>query len=274
MVFVTVREAQARVKFIRWFLIYQVKEEMDSPICQNAIDKLNKYTIVINNERNETIANNINFIKALKREDFDNGNNQYEPHRQYKINVWSNDIRIANMTITLLEMYKIVLENGKKIRRGHLALYIDVVHSKLKGLGKSLIYLATCKAVELNLPIALMAMPSLRDRSLKDKVAPGRPESVIREEQGKLLRYYNSLGFNRSGNEEYTTNYGLTQYYESQPENILIRAANAERNEFERRTPANWARLQEEQGSIRGRGGSRGKLTRKNRVRRRRITRK
>jgi len=80
-VFVTVREARTRVKFIRWFLIYQVKEEMDSPICQNAIDKLNKYTIVIKNERDQTIANELNFIKALKREDFDNGNNQYEPHR-------------------------------------------------------------------------------------------------------------------------------------------------------------------------------------------------
>ena len=55
--------------------------------------------------------------------------------------------------------------------------------------------------------------------------------------------------------------------------NLLdIKISTREQNEFESRTPANWARLQEERGITRGKGGSRSKITRKKDGGRRRKT--
>jgi hypothetical protein len=89
----------------------------------------------------------------------------------------------------------------------------------MKGIGKDLLYLVTCKALEFGLPIAFGAQPSITN-----KFEPGTSEETIRKQEEKLLQYYNHLGFTRKGDEEYSEKYGLLQEYLSDPKIVLEHA--------------------------------------------------
>ena len=182
---------------------------MDTPLCQTIMDTLKAYKIVVK-RKNAVIGDGIESIVNLTLADFGES-----PHyTEYTISVFShNDKKLGTMMISLDKSW------NRETRKTRLAVYIHFVRSFTKGMGKNLIYLMTCKAAEIGLPIAFEAQPSIQD-----KFPPGTSEELIREKEEKLLQYYDYLGFDRNGKEDYSEEYGLTQHYESLPKNVLSRA--------------------------------------------------
>ena len=86
---------------------------------------------------------------------------------------------------------------------------VGLIVSKQKGLGRHLLYLATCLARRHNLPISLLAVPAMNSRAGRN--------------QEDLFKYYNSVGFTRNGDPIiYSETEDKTQRYLSRPNNVLL----------------------------------------------------
>ena len=99
--------------------------------------------------------------------------------------------------------------------------YIGLVESRRKGLGKELLYLVTCLAEKLNFKTVFF---EAQPEATKAKRTQKYNNNNTRIQKGKrLLEYYNSLGFKRSGEYEYVNNIGLTQKYKTNTKDIISR---------------------------------------------------
>ena len=105
---------------------------------------------------------------------------------------------------------------------GRNVFYVDLVRSLLKGLGKELLYLITCKAAQLGLPLAFKAQPGVID-----SFPLGTNKEIIRKHGEKLLAYYNRLGFTRKGEGKYSKAYGFTQNYLTDPTALIGSVASS-----------------------------------------------
>jgi hypothetical protein len=86
---------------------------------------------------------------------------------------------------------------------------VGLIVSKQKGLGRHLLYLATCLARRHNLPISLLAVPAMNSRAGRN--------------QDKLFNYYNSIGFTRNGDPTINPETDdKKQRYLSRPNNVLL----------------------------------------------------
>jgi hypothetical protein len=185
---------------------------MNSEICLKVINKLKNYKIQIKSQvfdgqsfKIKNHGDDISVIYNLTKDDI----KALGEDVSYTIKVYSKDDNklYGSIQFTLEE------EDKKDV------LYIELVKSHMKGFGRDLLYLITCKANELGLPIAFGAQPSITN-----KFEPGTSEETIRKQEEKLLQYYNHLGFTRKGDEEYGEKYGLTQHYLSDPKIVLEHA--------------------------------------------------
>ena len=86
---------------------------------------------------------------------------------------------------------------------------VGLIVSKQKGLGRHLLYLATCLARRHNLPISLLAVPAMNTRAGRN--------------QEDLFKYYNSVGFTRNGDPTINPETeDKKQRYLSRPNNVLL----------------------------------------------------
>ncbi len=188
---------------------------MNSEICLKVINKLKNYKIKIRSEtyvggkfKEINHGNDISVIYNISKDDF----KALGENVSYFIKVYSKDDNKIYGSI----IFSLQEEDEKDV------LYIKLVKSYMKGIGKDLLYLITCKALELGLPIAFGAQPSITN-----KFEPGTSEEIIRKQEEKLLKYYNHLGFMRKGDEHYNEEFGLTQDYLSDPKIVLEHAVLA-----------------------------------------------
>jgi len=208
---------------------YLKEVNMTNERCSKLIDKIMSqgylFEIVKRNRigKYEGISRDLETIKYLTKEDFLNP-------KSVKISLYTynENIKIRDILIDL----SIKFDYNAKTE----VFYINLIHSysKKKGLGKDLLYLATCKAKQLGLPIAFGAQPGL-GHTYSNNVN----EATIRKEEEKLLQYYNRIGFKRFGNESYSKEYGVSQHYVSDPENVIKHAVEAfggERSKKDRRS--------------------------------------
>jgi len=190
---------------------------MNSEICLKVINKLKNFKIQIKSQvfdgqsfKIKNHGDDISVIYNLTKDDI----KALGEDVSYTIKVYSKDDNklYGEIQFGLNESYN--KKDGLKN-----TLHIDLVKSYMKGIGKDLLYLVTCKALEFGLPIAFGAQPSITN-----KFEPGTSEETIRKQEEKLLQYYNHLGFTRKGDEEYSEKYGLLQEYLSDPKIVLEHA--------------------------------------------------
>ena len=184
---------------------------MNSEICIKVINKLKNFKIEIKSNvfdgqsfKSKNHGDDISLIYNLTKDDI----KALGEDVNYEIKVYSEDNKLYGFI-------QFSLQNIDKKD----TLHIDLVQSFSKGIGKDLLYLITCKALEFGIPISFGAQPSI-----KNKFEPGTSEETIRKQEEKLLQYYNHLGFMRKGDEEYNEKFGLTQEYLSDPKIVLEHA--------------------------------------------------
>jgi hypothetical protein len=193
---------------------------MNPDICLKVINKLKNFKIQIKSHvfdgqsfKNQNYGDDISVIENLTEKDI----KALGEDVSFTIYVYSKDDNklYGEIQFGLNQSY-----NNKDGFKD--TIHIELVKSYSKGIGKDLLYLITCKALEFKLPIAFGAQPSITNR-----FEPGTSEKTIREQEEKLLKYYNHLGFTRKGDEEYNEKYGLTQEYLSDPKIVLEHAVLA-----------------------------------------------
>ena len=191
-----------------------MSSRMDSDFCRQTINSLKeKYTIELlttvfdesGRAVDTSIGNDIDILLNLTIGDIQKVGGGY-----YRLNVLEKDKDHVILGYIDFNIAASMLAGGRNV------FYVDLVRSLLKGLGKELLYLITCKAAQLGLPLAFKAQPGVIDT-----FPPGTNKEIIRTHGEKLLAYYNRLGFTRKGQGKYSKAYGFTQNYLTDPTALI-----------------------------------------------------
>lgn len=197
-----------------------MSSRMDSDFCRQTINSLKeKYTIELlttvfdesGRAVDTSIGNDIDILLNLTIGDIQKVGGGY-----YRLNVLEKDKDHTILGYIDFNIAASMLAGGRNV------FYVDLVRSLLKGLGKELLYLITCKAAQLGLPLAFKAQPGVID-----SFPPGTNKEIIRKHGEKLLAYYNRLGFTRKGEGKYSKAYGFTQNYLTDPTALIGSVASS-----------------------------------------------
>ena len=193
---------------------------MDSDFCRQTINSLKeryKFEIITTifdesgRAADALIGNDIDILLNLTIGDIQKVGDGY-----YRLNVLEKDKDHTILGYIDFNIAASMLAGGRNV------FYVDLVRSLLKGLGKELLYLITCKAAQLGLPLAFKAQPGVID-----SFPPGTNKEIIRKHGEKLLAYYNRLGFTRKGEGKYSKAYGFTQNYLTDPTALIGSVASS-----------------------------------------------
>ena len=191
-----------------------MSSRMDSDFCRQTINSLKeryKFEIITTvfdesgRAADALIGNDIDILLNLTIGDIQKVGDGY-----YRLNVLEKDKDHTILGYIDFNIAASMLAGGRNV------FYVDLVRSLLKGLGKDLLYLITCKAAQLGLPLAFKAQPGVID-----SFPPGTNKEIIRKHGEKLLAYYNRLGFTRKGEGKYSKAYGFTQNYLTDPTALI-----------------------------------------------------
>ena len=197
-----------------------MSSRMDSDFCRQTINSLKeryKFEIITTvfdesgRAADAFIGNDIDILLNLTIGDIQKVGDGY-----YRLNVLEKDKDHTILGYIDFNIAASMLAGGRNV------FYVDLVRSLLKGLGKELLYLITCKAAQLGLPLAFKAQPGVID-----SFPPGTNKEIIRKHGEKLLAYYNRLGFTRKGEGKYSKAYGFTQNYLTDPTALIGSVASS-----------------------------------------------
>ena len=197
-----------------------MSSRMDSDFCRQTINSLKeryKFEIITTvfdesgRAVDTSIGNDIDILLNLTIGDIQKVGDGY-----YRLNVLEKDKDHTILGYIDFNIAASMLAGGRNV------FYVDLVRSLLKGLGKELLYLITCKAAQLGLPLAFKAQPGVID-----SFPPGTNKEIIRKHGEKLLAYYNRLGFTRKGEGKYSKAYGFTQNYLTDPTALIGSVASS-----------------------------------------------
>lgn len=197
-----------------------MSSRMDSDFCRQTINSLKeryKFEIITTvfdesgRAVDTSIGNDIDILLNLTIGDIQKVGGGY-----YRLNVLEKDKDHTILGYIDFNIAASMLAGGRNV------FYVDLVRSLLKGLGKELLYLITCKAAQLGLPLAFKAQPGVID-----SFPPGTNKEIIRKHGEKLLAYYNRLGFTRKGEGKYSKAYGFTQNYLTDPTALIGSVASS-----------------------------------------------
>ena len=197
-----------------------MSSRMDSDFCRQTINSLKeryKFEIITTifdesgRAADALIGNDIDILLNLTIGDIQKVGDGY-----YRLNVLEKDKDHTILGYIDFNIAASMLAGGRNV------FYVDLVRSLLKGLGKELLYLITCKAAQLGLPLAFKAQPGVID-----SFPPGTNKEIIRKHGEKLLAYYNRLGFTRKGEGKYSKAYGFTQNYLTDPTALIGSVASS-----------------------------------------------
>ena len=197
-----------------------MSSRMDSDFCRQTINSLKeryKFEIITTvfdesgRAADALIGNDIDILLNLTIGDIQKVGDGY-----YRLNVLEKDKDHTILGYIDFNIAASMLAGGRNV------FYVDLVRSLLKGLGKELLYLITCKAAQLGLPLAFKAQPGVID-----SFPSGTNKEIIRKHGEKLLAYYNRLGFTRKGEGKYSKAYGFTQNYLTDPTALIGSVASS-----------------------------------------------
>ena len=197
-----------------------MSSRMDSDFCRQTINSLKeryKFEIITTvfdesgRAADALIGNDIDILLNLTIGDIQKVGDGY-----YRLNVLEKDKDHTILGYIDFNIAASMLAGGRNV------FYVDLVRSLLKGLGKDLLYLITCKAAQLGLPLAFKAQPGVID-----SFPLGTNKEIIRKHGEKLLAYYNRLGFTRKGEGKYSKAYGFTQNYLTDPTALIGSVASS-----------------------------------------------